>query len=510
MKNLLKAQFFLFILLLVLWNIFTPVSEGADEVGHYCHADYIAHRNSLPNLNRIDGCFLWHPPIYYLTLSPIIKLFNVPEFTTNDFRKNPNFSNLKHGEYSQYVHNKDELVFKWDKKILMVHVLRGVSSILALGTFVLTWKVASVVFKGSLMANLSLLMFFNPMFLHISTTLTNVTPINFIATLIIALDLVKPRRKTINYLLEGIILGIGFITKITILSLFLAKAYTFIKNNKLFSKEFHLRALLLTVGFFSACGWYLYRSYTLYGDVLERNVIARIPGEYNHGSFVSDIGIINYVNSLFTTLFKTFWSGYGAITVNFPQPINLVLLVFIMILAYVLVKNRKSISKPLETSAIYFGSILMTLILMNTQLRAMHAKDLFLAYLPIALLFAFALSKTNITLKNKPGIKFQLIAFVLALYFFAQSEIVETAKATLQTLGLRGFYDSSTTGLSAGAIVILLVKAVIVIVVYKLILSLLSKIVISKNTVKVFTYCSFVINLVVLSITSYLFYFRFL
>src|SRR3989344_6349261 len=165
-----KLQLFLFSILLLLWNVFTPVLGGADEVGHYCHADYIAHRNKLPNLNEIDGCFLWHPPMYYLFLTPTIKVFNLSEFKIDDFVKNPNFENLKNGEYSQYVHYRDELSFNWNKKELLVHLLRFQSSILAILIFIITWKISKFAFKKEIHRKLAMLVFFNPMFLHIFST----------------------------------------------------------------------------------------------------------------------------------------------------------------------------------------------------------------------------------------------------------------------------------------------------------------------------------------------------
>src|SRR3990167_5466116 len=112
--NLFKIQLVLFLTLLILWNVFTPILEGADESGHFCHADYIAHRNKLPNLKINDSCFLWHPPLYYLTLAPFIKIFNRPEFGEKDIKNNPRFAFLRRGEYAQFVHDRNELLFKWN------------------------------------------------------------------------------------------------------------------------------------------------------------------------------------------------------------------------------------------------------------------------------------------------------------------------------------------------------------------------------------------------------------
>src|SRR3989344_2130758 len=258
--SLFKLQLLLFISSLFLWNILTPVLEGADEVGHYCQADYIEKRNKLPNLTQIDGCFLWHPPLYYLMLTPVVKAFNLSEFSKDDFVKNPNFDQLKHGEYSQYVHGKDELLFRWNKKVFQVHAMRLFSSMLGILVFIITWQTSKYVFKKEIHRNLSLLIFFNPMFIHIFSTLTNVTLITLITTILIAIDISyanKKKRGTVS-LMEGLLLGLGFITKITIVNIIFAKAYLFFAEIKKSPKILPTKlkeAVIVAIGFVLAAGW---------------------------------------------------------------------------------------------------------------------------------------------------------------------------------------------------------------------------------------------------------------
>ena len=232
--KLLQLYLVLFIALLILWNIFTPILEGADEVSHFCHADYIAHRNKLPNLKIMDGCFLWHPPLYYLSLVPSIKLFNLAEYSQNSLLSNPKVNLLRKGEYSQFVHNKKELLFRWTKFQLEIHILRIVSSILAVGIFLMTWKIAKLVFDDKNKRYLSLLLFFNPMFIHIFTTLSNVVLLSFLATVFIYFEIkyAKVGKSIKITFLQGILLGLGFLTKTSMLSLLFAYIFLFFSRWK--------------------------------------------------------------------------------------------------------------------------------------------------------------------------------------------------------------------------------------------------------------------------------------
>lgn len=504
--SIFKLQLILFIILLALWNIFTPVLEGADEIGHYCHADYIAHRNKLPDLTKIDGCFLWHPPLYYVLLAPIVKIFSVSEFKKEDFVKNPNFDQLKHGQYSQYVHNKDELLFKWDKKVLQVHTMRLFSSMLGILMFIITWKMSKYVFKNQLHRNVSLLLFFNPMFIHIFSTLSNVALISLITTVLIALDIKYENKNKgiVTTFLEGILLGLGFITKITIVNILFAKAYLYIKEIVKKPKITNLKlkdAAIITAGFLVAAGWYILRSKKLYGSILERDVIARMPTEYQHEAYVQSLGYINYINSFFTTVFRTFWSGYGAITIQFPNLLNLILLFFTLVLIYTVIKKYKNLNPTLRISVIYVLSIFIGLMVNNLKLRAMHAKDLFPAYMPLSFLFSFALIKTPEVIKNiKYNSTFQIISFFILTYFFAQEEIVKIVKFTFGKIGINAQEELGP----------LFMKILIVLIVIQISKFLLGRISVTKKVITSCTFGLFLIDAMILAFSSYLFYFRFL
>lgn len=505
MKKLFRYQFTLFILLLILWNLFFPIFEGADEMGHFCSADYIAHKNKLPNVLINDGCFIWHLPLYYALLSPVIKVFNLPQFDPGTVKLNPKADMLRKGQYAQFVHTKDELTFKWDVLTLQVHILRLFTSIFAVLMFILTWKISTRLFPKSLIPNLSLLLFFNPMFLHIFTTLTNVTLVSLISTVVIAIDIkfAKHKMNDKTALLQGLLVGLGFITKVSAISLIPAWLTIiligYFKKKYLFS-ELVLKVAIFFVGFLITSGWYIIRNIQLYGEIIEANVISKLYGPSHHFLLLEQIGPINYVNSIVLSLFKTFWSSYGMLTIRFPEIINVFLLVVTILIIFSVYAARRSINSGLKIALIYAFSISTGLFVMNFKLSAMHAKDLFPAFMPFALLFGNGLYHSkNFGKRTNPRL-FNIVSLILASYLFGQVEIVKLLKALFQL-------QWNQTAFLFSAIA---VKTVLVFAVIKIVIRLFSKAQFNRQSVIVLTSVIAIVDIVILISSVYLLYKNFI
>lgn len=508
-----RIQFILFLILLILWNVFTPVLEGADEPGHFCHADYIAHRNKLPNLNVEDGCFLVYQPLYYLTLVPVIKLFNRPEFSPPDIASNPNFQFLRKGEYAQFVHNRDELTFRWNNFQLMIHMLRVVSSVFGVGIFILGWKTAKLVFKSQKQQTLSLLLFFNPMLLHIFSTLTNVTLVVLLSSAFIFIEIYftdkkKPLKLTF---LQGLIFGLGLITKVNILGLTLGYIYLLFinwrKRKDIVWEKFKTVTIFLS-GVVLTFGWYLVRSLKLYGEPLEVGVAAPFAG----ASFdrMRQMGIINYWSSFPETLFRTFWSGFGAITVRFPEVINLLLLLCVLWLGFGVMRKWQEVDQRIKIAGYYLLSIFVTHIVVNFRMEAFHAKDIFTAYVPLSIFFGVGLTSIFRILKQGSiGPRTKWAIYLLGLYFFAKYELVRLLKYFLQSVQAFGFYHPESVQLWQ-IINSLLVKALITFVAFGAVKIFLLRFKFSSKNIILASIFLFLSNIIILAYAVNLFYVKFL
>lgn len=511
-KGLVKLQFCLFILLLLLWNAFVPVLEGADESGHYCSADYIAHRNKIPNLTINDGCFIWHPPLFYLTLAPVVKIFNITEFNNSFIQANPQGSFLRRGQYSQFIHNKDELLFRWNRFELLIHVLRLIPSVFGMLIFLLTYKSATKVFKKKININIALLLFFNPMFLHIFSTLTNVTLLSFITGSFIMIEIIysKLEKPYGMSFLQGALLGLGYLTKINILALFLPYGIIFLYRLYKIEKgrlQQLIEIILIATGFFLTAGWYIIRGIKLYGTLLELNVITQLSGPQHHDLLLQRVGYINYFNSIFTTFFRTFWSGYGALTVRFPDILNVILLIFILLTLYTVLTKYRELNIRLKVCFLYAASVIFAQVLMNFRLAAMHAKDLFTAYIPISLLFSFGFLKIKAILSEKKLELKDVIIILLSIYFYAQVQIVNLIKSVSH------YYVASNIHINGLSITedlsVLAIKIITTIVIYRLIIFIISNLSFNYRGVYLAAVSLFLVNIFIIGISSYLFYFKY-
>ena len=505
MKNIFKYQLVLFTVLLLLWNLFFPIFEGVDEMGHFCSIDYIGHKNKIPNLLIDDGCFIWHPPLYYALLSPVIKIFDLPQFEPSAVKLNPKADLLRKGEYAQYVHNKDELTFKWDALTIQIHILRLFTSLLAILMFVLTWKISSRLFPKGVMPNLSLLLFFNPMFLHIFTVISNVALISLLSTIIIFLDLMFAGKKKNNKIsfIQGLILGLGFITKVSVISLvpawLIIMVFGYLKRKYLFS-ELVLKVAIFLIGFLISSGWYIVRNIQLYGEIIEANVISKLYGPSHHFLLLDQVGPINYINSIVLSLFKTFWSSYGMLTIRFPEIINVFLLIAVLLISFTVFVKRRNLKGPLIIALIYASSVSIVLFIMNFKLAAMHAKDLFPAYMPFALLFGYGLYHAK-DFQNRVNLKvFTSVSLILGSYLFAQVEIVKLLKAILQQQW------------SGGAFLILTIaiKSSLVFIAIKLVTSTFRKANFDSKSVLVLTSLITLVDVIILTASVYLLYKNFI
>ncbi len=492
-------QLILFIALLLLWNTFIPFLEGADEAGHFCHADYIAHRGKIPNLNIRDGCFLVYQPLYYLTLVPVIKAFGLPELKLSSLAMNPNWDDLRNGQYSQFIHTKHELLFNWGNFQVLIHTLRLISVACGILIFLIAWKVSKIVFADQKYRYLSLILFFNPMFLHIFSTLTNVVLVSLLASGIIGLDLYYLERKKpakIGFI-QGILFGFGIITKINILALMPAYIFLLLKNRQTFKSK-TVEAFLMTLGILITSGWYMLRSFNLYGEFLEINIARGYAGEY-HWTLLQNVGPLNFWYSFTDTFFRTFWSGFGALTVQFPQIVNIALLILTLLVSTGIIIHFKRMNIFLKAAFYYFLTAFLGLIIVNFRTSSMHAKDVFTAYIPLAFLFSFGFSQIIETIRKRnlnPVI--HIIIPVLTFLYYAESEIVNVLKIIV---GKQNF--------STNIPLVIFAKLLITVILYKLVTFLITKVNLNEKFITKATVTIFLLDIIILSYSVYLFYFKF-
>jgi len=449
-KLSIKNILLVFGVLLLAWSIFIPVFEGPDESGHYCHAEYIAKKRKLPNFLIQDGCFLAYPPGYYALVAPIIALRPAAKFDDVQIQPNPEYISNRKGKdvFSKYIHPRSELVFKWNPLLQTVHLVRLLSAAMGLGIIFLTIKAARLVTKFRWLPYASVMLFFNPMFLHTFSLVTNATLVSFLAAVFIYLHL---KQEADNYsgrlaFLQGIVLGLGVITKINMLSLLLGYVVVVVTSGQKLKRKIR-HGLIIGLGFIVSAGWYIWRTLRLYGEPFEINIASSFRGASM--TRMQEMGIINYWSSFPDTLFQTFWSGYGLNKVWLPDMAVVGLLIPTLFALWGFFSSYRKLPRLAKVAWYYVAAVLVGHILINIKTEAFNAKDIFTAYLPLSLMVSFgaknfvAKTRDNGFLTRK---KF-LIIFGLSMIFYAKFEIVRLAKLMLTDIGLTGGFTAESVSL---------------------------------------------------------------
>ncbi|MCS7260158.1 MAG: glycosyltransferase family 39 protein, partial [Anaerolineae bacterium] len=292
---ILPAVLGLFLVMGSVYSLVTPIFEASDERWHYPVVRHIVRTGRLPVQDpqkRTD----WHqegsqPPLYYLIAAALTAW--IP---TEDFHRvyvpNPHAvvgEPLVVGNKNMMVHSARE-DWPWQGTTLAVHLIRSFSVVLGGITVWLTYRIARLVWRAEervawLAAALTA---FNPMFLFISASVNNdnlAAPLAA-AAMFILLRVVQRGQRGRDGLGLGILLGLGAITKLSVLTLLPLTLGVFLwdawrggrqgRPNAWRDGVFNL--LLIAGGIALIAGWWYWRNWTLYGDPTGLNRMLDIAG----------------------------------------------------------------------------------------------------------------------------------------------------------------------------------------------------------------------------------------
>lgn len=398
--------FFLIGLNFLLWNIVMPIMEPADESGHYQHVLFLRDQKRLPNLLDPlpqDGSgYTTYPPLSYALLVPLATMVKAPMETRDLLDYHPRRDRFKHGVFALYSHPVDELLFRWNRLMVAVHLLRFQNSFYGFLTVMLVfWGGVSVFGSQSAIPFFAAATVgFNPMFAHISNSVTNVNLLILLTSAFMALTVRHVSSPHTRILLLqfflGVIAGAAYLTKIT--GLLLIPVWGLFEVSSRLPKRrwrgLGKDVLFFFSGFLVTAGWYLLRNRSLYGSWLE--IDSALPYFGRPVAHQRLIGPVNYWVGFVETSFRTMFSGYGMVTVYLP-PVVLFILMLVVFLALwgVLLSVPSNVrnwtKRNGKSTALIFLSLSGFLFLLghirtNMTLEAFHAKDLMIGIVPFALL----------------------------------------------------------------------------------------------------------------------------
>jgi 4-amino-4-deoxy-L-arabinose transferase-like glycosyltransferase len=309
-----------YLVLGVLYAVYTPAWQAPDEPAHYNYVRHLAEEGSFPVLRPGDypHAYLeqikaahfppemsidpiryefWQPPLYYVLATPIYRLF--------------------------------------DGTLVPLRIL---SVLLGVGVVIMAYAIALAIRPGDTTLALAVAAFvaFIPMHLTMMSSVNNDALAELLLA-IVALFLIRLTREArdkesasprlAHFVVIGLLLGLGLVTKATVyVAIPLALiALLAIERRPL---PFAQRALAL---FFPALAvaipWYV-RNVAVYGwpDLLgAQNHDDVVVGQLRTADYVSSVGWSAYLRDFVTTTFHSFWGQFGWMAVPMDRRIYLAL-----------------------------------------------------------------------------------------------------------------------------------------------------------------------------------------
>jgi len=323
----------LFIVLGVIYSLATPVLEASDEFDHYPFIQYVQTQHALPVMDP-DDPEPWRqeggqPPLYYLLMAGLTSWIDTGDLEDVRWLNRHAFIGIpgQMGNKNLIIHRPEREAFPWQGAVLAVHVIRLASVLLGAVTVWLVWRVANQLCPRSdwVPALAAALTAFNPMFLFVSAAVNNDVLAALLGSLALLLLLrLKPKDPPLADLWLGLVLGLGALTKISLVALIpLALLIVAIRTGRRRPEAslrrrlwlIVLRSSLLILIISAVAGWWYARNWRLYGDPTAVNVFIEILGR--RAEPLTWRGLVEE----FGTFRRTYWGLFGGVNVPAPEPV---------------------------------------------------------------------------------------------------------------------------------------------------------------------------------------------
>ncbi|GAB4535536.1 MAG: hypothetical protein Kow0063_19950 [Anaerolineae bacterium] len=288
-QRLLRLVLLAFVLLGVLYSIATPIFEASDERWHYPVVKHIADGRGLP-VQDPDAITPWHqegsqPPLYYLIMAVLTSWVDTGDFNEVQ-RPNPHAI----VGLPQVVGNKNMMLhtdrenWPWRGTTLAVHLIRILSVGLGGVTVWLTWRIAHCLWPDQehLPLLAAMLTAFNPMFLFISASVNNDNLAAVLAAgcVLLLARILRRGQTTRDGFWLGLLLGLGALTKLSVLPLLLLAAVVLTYDAWRWRtwRTWLVNAVLVMGCVVLIAGWWYARNWRLYGDITGSSRMLDIAG----------------------------------------------------------------------------------------------------------------------------------------------------------------------------------------------------------------------------------------
>lgn len=317
-----------FLILGTIYSVVNPVFESPDEPYHYSYVKHVADGKGLPVQGRStpyrfaqEGS---QPPLYYLLAA--LATFWIDTGSPQDvYTPNPHAQMGKPAALNNRniaIHTPEER-FPYHGVYLAVHVIRLLGVLMGAGTVALTYVLArqAAPNKKAIAVGAAALVAFNPMYIFISASMSNDTLAILLSTLalLMLVRILNKEPKGQDFLLLGVVLAVGAMTKLSALILYpltlVALAFLAYRRR---SFIFLLRSgLWIVVPGLVLAGWWYARNLFLYGDPTGLSSMLEIVGarHYSFGQVLQE----------WQGIFFSYWGVFGWFNVLMSEPIYRIL-----------------------------------------------------------------------------------------------------------------------------------------------------------------------------------------
>jgi 4-amino-4-deoxy-L-arabinose transferase-like glycosyltransferase len=398
-KHGLKFCLLYFAVFSAAFTFIVPAFEAPDEAGHVSYINFLQKHKSLPNqlLDSLKEPLQGHqPPLYYSIMYSINYVFNSD--SPIEYKLTPNPLHVWNGGKNQHVPVYQHTL-NTNKQDNFFYVLRLLSTICGLINLFFIYKISLLVFKDQKLSLLPVIFAATlPQFAFISGVINNDNLVNLFSTMSIYF-LLKTFAEPGNlkyYILTGLVIGLGIITKKTIYFIFPVLFIVLIIQ--LFSKNTPGKKKLITGFLFMAFVMLLICSTYIIHNIITYNEILGLREEYStFGVFESHSLFSHYFIDPFShEFFKSFIGYPGLMNVLLPK----VIYVFYGVVLFagflmVLIKFKKALQENRGKIILILSiiSCLAGVIYFNTLLSQFQGRFMFPVISAIAVMLAAGLKQ---------------------------------------------------------------------------------------------------------------------